>query len=326
MYRHSFRTRVAESVLTLPFVSTLTILLWLLGPVREAVLWVTLAVVAVMAYLIVEWNNQCQLLRIRSRMNSVTFLTLTAIFPALHTQWWALLPGFCLIAAYFILFKAYGEYRPEGYTFHAFLMISLGSLVFPPLLVLVPTLLVSCNVHLRVLFLRPLVAAVLGLVLPYWCYAAVVYAGQYAVAYQLVDAATAAQWHLGSLSWDRWLDAFSFASLPDYGVVAPWQWVGFGFVVTLGIVATLHFVQNSYRDKISTREYYYAMLLQLLPLVLIVAWRPQDAAVTLPLLIAAVTPFGAHYLALARSWLADWCFFLWLGAVVAIAVLNRLYF
>ena len=324
MYYRSFRSNVAESVLTLPFASTLTILLWLLGPVREVALWLTLAVVAATAYLIVEWNNQCQLLRIRSRMNSVTFLTLVAIFPTLHTAWWTFLPGFCMIAAYFILFKSYGQYRPEGYTFHAFLMLSLGSLVFPPLLLLVPTLMVSCNVHLRVLFFRPLVAALLGLILPYWCYAAVVYAGQYVVAYQLVDAATAAQWQLDALSWERWVDAFNLAALPDYSVLVLWQKVGFGLVALLGVVGALHFVQTSYRDKISTREFYNVMLLQLLPLLLIAVWRPQDAMMTLPLLIAAITPFAAHYLALARSRTADRCFYLWIAVVVAVAALNML--
>lgn len=317
--------RVAEGVLTLPLVSSLTFLLWLFGSWQDAMLWATLAFVAVTAYLIVEWNNQCQLLRIRSRMNSVTFLTLTAIFPALHTQLWAFVPGFCLIAAYFILFKAYGQYRPEGYTFHAFLMISLGSLVYPPLLLLVPTMLVSSNVHLRVLTFRPLIAAILGLILPYWCYGAVALAREYVVMYQFVDAAAIARWHMDELTWSRWIDVYaSFDALPDYSVLALWQMVGLGFVLMLGLTGILHFMQTSYRDKISTREFYFSMRLQFLPLLAIVAWRPQDAVFTLPLLLTAVTPFAAHYLALARSRTADRCFFLWLLAVIGVAITNLL--
>lgn len=324
MHHHSFRSRVAESVVALPLVSTLTFLLWLLGPWQDVMLWVTLAVVAAMTYLIVEWNNQCQLLRIRSRMNSVTFLTLIALFPAFHTQWWVFLPGLCMIAAYFILFKSYGQYRPEGYTFHAFMMVSLGSIVLPSLLLVVPTLLLSCNLHLRVITFRSLVAALLGLILPYWCYGAAVLAMEYVLTYQLVDAATASLWHWDMLTWDRWTDTFTVTALPDYSVLALWQLAGFAFVLLLGVTGMLHFAQTSYRDKISTREFYFSMRMQFLPILLIVACRPQDAHFTLPLLIAVVTPFAAHYLALAHSRTADRCFYLWLLMAAGVAVASVL--
>ena len=302
----------------------LTLLLWALRPRQDAMMWTSFAFVGLITYIIVEWNNQCQLLRIRSRMNSVTFMSLALMFPLLHDGVLVWLPPLCLLGSYFILFKGYDEYRGQGYTFHAFLLLSIGSLVYPPLLLVALTLLISCNAQLRMLSGKPFVAALLGLVLPYWIYAALVYAFRYsplALSLEAAPVVYAVGFH--DLTWDVWA-AHLQPVLPDYLHDAPlWQLVSLGFIVLLGLRALVHFVHNSYDDKISTRQFFYTMMLQLVPITFFTLWFPADIRFTLPLLMIGVTPFVAHYLALSRSRSTDWAFVLWVIAGLFIGVCNH---
>ena len=131
-----FRNRSAKSMLTLPLVAVIAGVVWVLPDPRSAWLWGGFAIVCALTYTLRELNNRFQLLRIRSRLVSATFLTLFAALPDLHPAGTNLIPAIGLLPALFCLFGSYQQYRPEHYTFHAFFFLSIGSLVFPPLLVL----------------------------------------------------------------------------------------------------------------------------------------------------------------------------------------------
>lgn len=278
--------------------SVFTFLLWVSSSERgNWMLWLSLAIVAATAYIIVEWNNQCQLLRIRSRMNSVTFLALINIFPLLHTAGLALAPALCLVLTYFMLFKTYDEYKPQGYAFHGFFFLGVGSLFFPPMLLLAPTLFVSCNMQLRILTLRTMSALALGLLLPFWLYAAAMGAGS-------------ALWGLK----DTRLDYLSLR-LPDYSDLQTWQWGALGLVLLLGLVCVGHFLATSYNDKIRTRQFFYTMIPSFVPLLFCMAWWPEDFLTTLTLLLVNLTPFAAHFLALSKIKYITFIF--WLLAIIA---------
>lgn len=323
MPHSTLRSRLAESSLTLPLMAAITFLLWAIGPWESVESWATLAVLGFTAYAVAEWNSQCQLLRIRSRMVSVAFLALTAVTPALWAEGWHIIPATSLLGALFILFKGYGEYRPEGHAFHGFLLLSLGSLVFPPLLLVVPTLLISCNVQLRLLTLRPLVACLLGLVLPYWLYAALVASGTWAGVLAEWGVPGVAEWETLAPTWQQWMDyAQALTTWPDYTAAAPAMWARFGLILTLGLVGIAHFVSTSYNDKIRTRQYYYTVLLQLLPLLLITVAYPAEAGFTLPLLALCAAPFVGHYIALAHGGNGPLILFLLL--TLAVGTMNHL--
>lgn len=317
MREHSFRRSVVESTLSLPIMSIVTFLLWVITPKWDGRLWASLLIVGVMTYIIVEWNNQCQLLRIRSRMNSVTFLTMMCMFPALHTAGPKLLPALCLLGAYFCLFKAYGLYKPEGYVFHSFLFISIGSLYYPPLLLLVPTLFFSAGAQLRVLTVKSVSASILGTLLPYWLYAASMFVKMYYIdgGVTLPNSARIAELFP--------ITTYFTTDLPDYTALNAWHWSALGFVGFLGIVSVIHFVSTSYNDKIRTRQYYYTLLYSSLPILFIAAWWPDDIMYTLPLLVLNLTPFAAHYLALAKGRVMPYYFWGWTMLAIAITVANR---
>ena len=131
-----FRNRTAKSMLTLPLVAVVAGVVWLLPDPRSVWLWGGFAIVCALTYTLRELNNRSQLLRIRSRLVSATFLALFAALPDLHSAGMHLLPAVGLLLALCCLFGSYQQYRPEHYTFHAFFFLSIGSLDFPPLLVL----------------------------------------------------------------------------------------------------------------------------------------------------------------------------------------------
>lgn len=305
MRKHTLRQSVVESNFTLPVTAFVTLLLWVIAPKWDGALWGTLLLMGIMTYVIVEWNNQCQLLRIRSRMNSVTFLVLMSIFPALHTVGFNLVPAFSLIGAYFMLFKAYGLYKPQGYVFHAYFFLSVGSLFFPPLLLVALTLLISSSAQLRILTLKSLSATVLGLLLPYWIYTAVMALG------------------MNFWGWEDTLHQYFHVHLPDYEQFARWEWFSLAFLALIGVVSVLSFVTTSYNDKIRTRQYFYTMLLSLVLIVFITLWWTDDFSTTLPLLLTALTPFIAHHLALSKNPSMRYWFWVWFCLAVVIGVANR---
>lgn len=295
-----------------------TILLWVTAPKWDERLLSSLLITGAMTYIIVEWNNQCQLLRIRSRMNSVTFLMMVCMFPALHIAGPKLLPALCLLGSYFTLFKAYGLYKPEGYVFHAFFFISLGSLYYPPLLLLALTLFISSGVQLRVLTVKSVSASILGLLLPYWLYSAAMIVKAFYI--DGVVALTNPEYIAKLFP----ITTYFSTDLPDYTALGPWHWTALGFVGFMGFISVIHFVSTSYNDKIRTRQYYYTLLASFVPLCLIAAWWPEDIMFTLPLLILNLTPFAAHYLALAKGRAMPYYFWGWLILVIAIGTCNYL--
>lgn len=305
MYRHTFRNSVVEGSITLPFMAILTTVLWFFSPGEGWMMWLTMAIIAVMTYIIVEWNNQCQLLRIRSRMNSAVFLALIAGFPAIHSDPLAIVPAFFLLVCFFILCKSYGLYEPQGYAFHGFFSVSLASLLFPPILLCIPFLLFSCNYQLRILQRKTFVACILGLVLPYWIYIPV------SALLPTFD------------PWQRWKECFQIA-LPDYSNFPLWQWAALGFMLLMAVVAMTHFVRNSYNDKIKTRQFFYTVLAQEIPVIALTLWFPQYFSICFPMLIVCTTPFIAHYLALGKSrWMNYW-FYFWVLLIVTLGFFNYL--
>ena len=79
-----FRNRSAKSMLTLPLVAVIAGVVWVLPDPRSAWLWGGFAIVCALTYTLRELNNRFQLLRIRSRLVSATFLALFAALPDLH--------------------------------------------------------------------------------------------------------------------------------------------------------------------------------------------------------------------------------------------------
>lgn len=298
----TLRKTIVGSPLLLPLVVLGCCVLWVLPDVREPRLWAGLAVALLTAYGLMEWNNRFQLLRIRSRMVSATYLVVLTALPRLHLWSRESVAPLCLVLCLLLLSSVYQERRSEAGLFHAFLVMGLASFVYGPLLLLLPVLLFSAHVHLRALSLRSLVAGLLGAALPYWFYAAWMFcAGE-------LDGAFADM-----------VASFRFPR-PDYSLLTPSMWASAGVVSLLAFISTCHFVRYAYNDKIRTRMLFYQIILVELFLLAALWAQPQQFYRILRLLLVGVAPLSAHYFALARGgwWFTLW-FLLWIAAVVALA-------
>ena len=303
MRQKGFRHNITQSLAILPLVGLLAAVVWMLPDVRSLQLGGGLLVTFVMAYLVIECNNRYQLLRVRSRMNSVVFLALMAAFPCSHLLGWHLAPAAALLAAYFVLFRVYGQTRTQGTLFHVTLLLSLGCLVFPPLVLVIPFALFVAAVQLRALRPAAFGAAMLGWLLPYWIYAAILLA-------------------LHGFDWTL-LPAYYADVLPqlpkfDYVAVNPLTWVSYAAVIVPGLIGTAHFNSTSYNDKIRTRQFLYSLTVLQIPVLLLTALYPEQSSTLLPLLVAVYAPMISHHLTLARGRMADFWFVCCTLAVAAL--------
>lgn len=284
--------------------AVVSVLVWMLPGVASAELWLGLALTGVNAYLIMELNNRNALLRIRSRMMSVTYLALMLACPALHTGSLDALPACCLTLAYFMLFASYQEPRAAGYVFHAFLCLGIGSLVFPPLLVLALAYWLCMLFQLRVLGGRTFVASILGVAVPYWLKAA------YGVWQNSLDTEFA------------YLAPWFRVQLPDFSQLTINQWVTLSFIFALSLLAFIHFIHTAYNDKIRTRMLLYAVAVVEVFLTVGIVMLPQHFDVQLRLFLTNSSLLIAHYYTLGKGRFFDAWFYLSVVLLLALGVFN----
>jgi len=310
------QNKVAESRLTLPAMSVYAGVVWFLAGLIGQQLWMQLACFVITTFLMVELNNGNALIRIYSRMVSSSFLALSCaasyLFPLLGTQ----LVTLCFVAMYVILFRCYQDKQSPGWTFYAFLVMSMASLVFPQLLYYVPLLWLLMAVQLYSMSWRTFLASVIGLLTPYWvaaCYFAYTVATMgdsdaFAKAMQLPKA------HLMQL--------LTFSVPPYYGGVTLVQALLYAFVVLLAITGMIHFLRNSIDDKIRIRQFYGCFMVVDAFTLTFLALQPQHYAMLMPIAIVSTAPLTGHFLALTHTKLTNVVFFVVVAVCLALAVLS----
>ncbi|MBP3785990.1 MAG: hypothetical protein J6I32_05170 [Bacteroidaceae bacterium] len=305
MTDHSFRHAIASSQATLPAAALLALLGWMGHGWGEPNRWYGLAATLVTAYAIAEWNNRGQLIRIRSRMASSTFLVVMAAMPFLHSWSAEMLVPIAYVGSFILLFQSYQLPRPEGYVFHAFLLLGLGSFLMPLLLFTVPFFYLSMLIQLRLLTLRTFMASLLGLALPYWCYAG------YAIWKAQLDTAF------------LFLSDFVNTAPPEFGQVGNDRLISAAVLIFFALTATTCYLRTSYRDKIRTRMFIYCIIVQEVALTLLLATQPQAFDNLLRLFAAVSAPVIGHYFALAEGRIMKWWLLVFLAVLVSLFIFNE---
>ncbi len=307
MYENRFRDRVVRSEFTLPTVLAVSLVIWLaLGSCVAdfADIAVGCAVACLTGYVVMEWANANALLRIRSRLITACFLLLLTVLPFLHAWDTGFLTLLCVALSYVFLFQTYQRYDSAAAVFHTFFFLGVASVFYRQALYLALPMLISLFSQLRSLTLRNFAAGVIGLLTPYWLLFA--YAAWEGETGELLA---------GLLESFRW-------SAPDYSGLSVPQMVSAGFVVFYAFIATCHFVRTAFNDKIRTRMYYYALILQEVFLLAILLLFPGQFNATLRLLILCASPLIAHYFALSRGRMMNLWFVLSLFALVLLSTYN----
>lgn len=305
---HSFRHNVVTGTLTLPIMALLMLILWIIPSPQDIILWGGLAATFVTAYLIMELNNRNALLRIRSRMMSVTFLFLTLVCPSLHAWTTDYLPSMCLMLGYFMLFSSYQLARAEGYIFHAFLCLGVGSIVFPPMIIIGVAYYICMLFQLRNFTWRSFMAGILGLLVPYWLYAA------YAIWNNRLDTAF------------LYLIPYTSFQIPNYQQLSLPQIVTFSIMAFFTLLSYIHFFHTAYNDKIRTRMLFYVIATIQIFLTIGIVFLPNSFDIQIRLFLTNSSLLIAHYYALGKGRFFNIWFNLSLILLITLGIFNYLFY
>ena len=299
------QNRIAESrwALTICLIYAAGILL--LEGVIEKGLWLQTACLAISTLMMVELNNSNSLIRIYSRMVSCSFLVLNIMLPQQAESAEGAIVQLCIIGFYLSLFHAYQDKCAPGWVFYAFMSVGLASLVWVQMLYYAPLLWILLATNILAFSGRTFWASVLGLALPYWGL----------LAYHLLQG-------------DLQPFADHFCKLAEFGPIAGIESLNGNacltivFVAIMSFTGIIHFLRNSYMDKIRTRMLYEMFITMVVVTIIFFVLQPQHGAKIMSILIVSAAPLIGHFLALTSTKTTNIAFIVILTASLIITAIN----
>lgn len=299
------QNRIAESRATLPWTAVICLLIWLVGGVITHGWWLQMGVAALAMVMMALLNNVNALIRIYSRMISCSFIVLMTMTAYLWPQLSAGMVALAVTTFYLLLFQTYQDKRAMGMIFYAYAMLGIGSIFWVRLLWLVPVFWILMATNILAFSGRTFFASILGLVLPYWFLG-----GYYFLTGQI------------AMLGEHFVDILNVGPLFAFELLDLHHFVTMGFVFLLGILGIVHFLRNSYKDKIRIRMYYEAFIVIELVLMAAIIVFPKMADPIMALLITTTAPLIGHFLALTHTKLTNITFFVILVIVAALTLYN----
>ena len=94
----------------------------------------------------------------------------------------------------------------------------------------------------------------------------------------------------------------------------------FGFLMLLTLVGTIHFLRNSFLDKIKTRMIYEALMVINIGCIVFLILQPQHYSFLIRLIIVNTSPFIGHFITLTRTRLTNITFIVFTLSAVALTL------
>ena len=303
MRKLRINNRIGRSSVT-PLMCTLLAagLWWLPSGTYDLGNLVSLLLVLFTGYIVAETNNTYQVLRVRSRMVASTWLFGVACLGALHEFQPIVVAVFCLAVSYYLLFRTYQQINPVADAFHTFLLLSLGSIFYPPVILFVPVYWWYMIVFMRCMSLRVFCATLVGTILPFWFW----------FGWQLwqENLSPFVAWWEQITIWDH-LNVAMYAN-PSTAILH----LPYFLLLFLTIWTSVYYLIYRYDDKIQTRMMIYIYMFQTLLVAAFSLFVPEPLQM-LPLMLLNVVPLLAHYFTLHNSW---WCLGLFFLTILAFMV------
>ena len=275
---------VAEGRFTLIFTCIYALIVTLPQTINIENMWIQLILLAVSTLLMMEFNNANALIRIYSRMVSCSFLALSVIDSTLLSSIKGGVFQLFFILFLLFLFRAYQDKKAHGYIYYAFLSLSISSLCFVQVLFIVPFLWVLLFTNVLAGSIKNLSASILGLLTPYWL----------ALGYSLYSNNIDPLFnHFAVLS--QFEEPFNMALLSNNSLLI------LSFLSLLSLTGIIHFLHNSFLDKIKTRMIYEALIALNIIIFVFIVLQPQHYSYLIRLFIITVSPLIAHFVALTRT-------------------------
>ena len=275
---------VAEGRFTLIFTCIYALIVTLPQTINIENMWIQLILLAVSTLLMMEFNNANALIRIYSRMVSCSFLALSVIDSTLLSSIKGGAFQLFFILFLLFLFRAYQDKKAHGYIYYAFLSLSISSLCFVQVWFIVPFLWVLLFTNVLAGSIKNLSASILGLLTPYWL----------ALGYSLYSNNIDPLFnHFSVLS--QFEEPFNMALLSNNSLLI------LSFLSLLSLTGIIHFLRNSFLDKIKTRMIYEALIALNIIIFVFIVLQPQHYSYLIRLFIITVSPLIAHFVALTRT-------------------------
>ena len=244
------------------------------------------------------------LIRIFSRMVSVSFVVLTVsavfLFPSIKGAFVQM----CFIASLLTFYNSYQDKASPGWTFYTFLLLGIGSLADIHILFFVPVFWLMMLIIVYSLCWRTFFASVVGLLTPYWFWVA---------------------WMLWRQNGDLTSVMSHVLSLVNFQIPVPFsmqQTLLMALVAVLGVTGAIHFIRKSSSDKIRTRQLYYSFFIIGPYAFVLLLLQPQHYDMLIRIMIIAASPLIGHFLALTNTRFTNIVFFIITIAVSILTVIN----
>ena len=298
------QNRISESRFALPVTAVYALAVWLTACTLHGRMYAELAVFALSAYLMVELNNRNALIRVYSRMVSCTFLVLGTMAAPVIGNIDVVIMQLCFIASYLLLFASYQDKRAQGRMFYAFMFIGIASVIYPQSLFFVPVLWVLIGTNLMAMSWRNFWASVIGLTAPYW------FIGGYCA---MTDGFWTVVHELESNLW---------TARPYDITVSVGTAVAFGFTLLVTAIGAVHFLRNSYKDKIRTRMIYEMLITLAAFTAALAVLQPANAGQLTGILIVNASILAGHFFALTCTRFTNIAFILLTLLALAATAFN----
>lgn len=306
--RKRLQNRVAESRFAFPVTMLYALAVWMAAGAISRELYLQFFLFAVSTLMMVTLNNSNALIRIYSRMVSCSFVIMTCAATFMFSSTESAVVQTCFISFYLLLFRIYQDKRAPGIAFYSFLCLGVASLYFVQILYFMPFLWILMRANLMALSHKMFIASILGIIAPYWF-------------------ATGYFFYIGQPEWilEHFALLGEFSPLFCIDVIDTHRICIFAIVFLMAIVGIVHYLRNSYLDKIRTRMLFEVFVtINLLAFVFIVL-QPQHFDVLLPVIIVNTSCLYAHFISLTKTRFTNATFVIISLMVFALTVFNLLY-
>lgn len=297
-----FQIQVATGRLTLPVTTFVCLLLWLVSGSQWTDL-ASLAIVALTGYVMIEANTAFTLIRTRTALPVCLYGWVATSLFFLHPFSWENFVTPAFVLAVYQLFRSYESPSPTNSIYHAFLFLSLGSLVCPQFMVFA-FLWWICMIPFRAMNVRSFLASLIGWITPYW----------FLFGY-----------------------AFFFDEMPlffaplqemiriypiEYSLLAPAEVISWGVITLLLLVSSFHYWQIAYKDKTRTRIYHSFLVYAGWWTTLLCVLQPVHLPVWMPIQLVCMAFLCGHLFTLTRNRFSGIFFVVTFVALILLTAYN----
>lgn len=281
MYLNRLQIQVATGRFTFPVVIFVCLLLWAIS-FRNWDELVSLALVAFIGYTIIETNTNFNLIRTRSSLPVCFYGWMATSLFFLHPFDWVNVVPLLYTLAVYQLFLCYESASPVYSIFHAFLFISLGSLILPQFMVFACLWWLSM-LPFRAMSIKSFCASLIGLITPYW------FLFTYAF---YVD-----KMHLFLHPLQEMIHFYPI----DYSQLTSTEIIS-GIVITLLLlISGFHYWQIAYMDKTRTRIYLFFLVYSGWWSTLLIVLQPIHLYAWMPIQLICSAFLNGHLFSLTRN-------------------------